>query len=116
MAPLQRTLALAEVHDVAVGVAEDLDLDVAGLVEVALEVDVAVAEGEPGLPSGAVEGRPRLVTRAHHAKAAAAAPVDGLDRHRPAVFGGEGFDVLRTRGRVQGAGDRGDARLGGDLA
>ena len=49
MAALDRALALAEVHDVAVVVAEDLELDVARVLEILLDVDVAVAEGGLGL-------------------------------------------------------------------
>src|SRR5207302_9421825 len=104
---LQRALPLAEVEDMAVGVAEDLDLDVAGLVEVALEVEGPVAEGEPGLAPGAVEGRSRLGSRADHAEAPPPAAVDGLARPRPSLLGGEGVDVLWPRCRVEGAGDRG---------
>ena len=39
MAALDRAVALAEVDHVAVGIGEHLDLDVARIVEVALEVD-----------------------------------------------------------------------------
>ena len=42
--PLDRALALAEVHDRAVVIAEHLDLDVARVLDVLLEVDVADAE------------------------------------------------------------------------
>ena len=45
VAALDRALALAQVDDVAVAVAEDLELDVARLDQVLLEVDRAVAEG-----------------------------------------------------------------------
>jgi hypothetical protein len=41
MAALDRALALAEVNDAALGVAEDLDLDVARMLEVFLDVDGA---------------------------------------------------------------------------
>src|SRR5688572_27099762 len=44
VAPLQRTVALAEVDDVAVMVREHLDLDVARFLEELLHVDLAVAE------------------------------------------------------------------------
>ena len=44
VAALDRALALAEVHEGAVAVAEDLDLDVAGPGDVALEEDPVVAE------------------------------------------------------------------------
>ena len=44
VAALDRALALAEVHDVAVRVGQHLDLDVARLLDVALDVDGGVAE------------------------------------------------------------------------
>ena len=44
MAALQRAVAFAQVHDVAVHVAEDLDFHVARLLDVLLEVDRAVLE------------------------------------------------------------------------
>ena len=46
---LNRALALAEVHHVAVVIAEDLELDVARRLEVLLDVDVADAERRLGL-------------------------------------------------------------------
>ena len=49
MAALNRALALAEVHDRAVLVAEDLELDVARRLDVLLDVDVADAERRFGL-------------------------------------------------------------------
>jgi hypothetical protein len=45
VAALDRALALAEVHHVAVVVAEDLELDVARPLDVLLDVHVADAEG-----------------------------------------------------------------------
>ena len=51
---LHRAVALAEVDHVPPAVAEDLHLDVAGLLDELLDVDRAVAEGRLGL-------RPRLV-------------------------------------------------------
>ena len=45
VAPLDRALALAEVDDGAVMIAEDLELDVARVLDVLLDVDVADAEG-----------------------------------------------------------------------
>ena len=44
MAALDRALALAEMDDVAVLIAEDLELDVARRLDVLLDVDVADAE------------------------------------------------------------------------
>jgi hypothetical protein len=44
MASLDRAVALSEMHDVAVRVGEDLHLDVAGVVEIALDVHGGVRE------------------------------------------------------------------------
>ena len=44
MTALDRAVALAEMDDVAVRVGEDLHLDVAGVVEIALDVDGRVRE------------------------------------------------------------------------
>ena len=53
MPALDRALALPEVDDVAVGVAQHLDLDVPGLLDELLEEDAVVAEGGLGLgPAG----------------------------------------------------------------
>jgi hypothetical protein len=49
VAPLDRALALAEVHDAAVRVGQHLDLDVARLDHGSLEVDRRVAEGRTRL-------------------------------------------------------------------
>ena len=58
VAPLDRALAFAQVDEVAVGVAEHLDLDVPRPPDIALEKDPVVAEAALGLPAG---GRQRFV-------------------------------------------------------
>src|SRR4029077_19098777 len=45
VAALDRALALAKVHSIAVAVADDLDLDVPRLAHIALDVDRRIAEG-----------------------------------------------------------------------
>ena len=64
VAPLDRALALAERDDVAGAVRQQLDLDVAGPLDVALAEDAVVSERGLGL---ACRGRERLVElgRAH---------------------------------------------------
>ena len=57
MPALQRAIALEEVDDVAVLVAEDLHFDVPRLLDVLLEVDAAVLERGLGLGSRLVERR-----------------------------------------------------------
>jgi hypothetical protein len=84
VAPLDRALALAEVHHVAVMVADDLELDVAGVVEILLDVDVAVAEGRLRLALRRPEVRAQFVRVAHHAHAAPAAAGHRFDDHREA--------------------------------
>ena len=56
MPALDRALALAEVHDRAVLVAEDLELDVPRRLDVLLDVDVADAEGGLGLTLRRLDG------------------------------------------------------------
>ena len=84
MAALQRAFALAEMDDVAVRVAQQLDLDVARPLEVALEDQPLVAERSRG--PRAAPGRERLGSRRArddvHALAAAAGA--RLDQHREA--------------------------------
>ena len=53
---LQRAVALAEMDGVALAVAEHLDLDVAGLAEILLDIDAVVAEGGLGLAARGLEG------------------------------------------------------------
>ena len=99
MAALDRALALAEVHDVAVMIAEDLELDVARRLEVLLDVDVADAERRFRLALRRLE-RVRQVGRLlDDAHAAAAAAGDRLDDDRIA-------DLLRDLGRALFALDR----------
>ena len=61
VAALDRAVALAEGDDVAVAVGEDLDLDVARVGQVALEVDGRVAEELLALAGRALERRLELV-------------------------------------------------------
>ena len=78
VAPLDRALALAEVDDVAVLVAEDLELDVARRLDVLLDVDVAHAERGLGLALRRLDRMRQLAGRAHDAHAAAAAAAVAL--------------------------------------
>ncbi|MNX99952.1 hypothetical protein D3C86_1324300 [compost metagenome] len=120
VAALQRAVAFAQVDDVAVAVGDDLDLDVARLLEVALHIDGAVAEGGLGLGLGRLHGLDQIVGGQGDLHAATAAAGGGLDDQREADGLGRldgGFDGFHLAVR---AGDAGDARfhdglLGGDL-
>ena len=48
VAALQRTIALAQMHRAALAVAQDLDFDVARLLEIFLDIDFVIAEGGLG--------------------------------------------------------------------
>ena len=77
---LDRAVALAEVHDPAVRVGDDLDLDVARVGQVALEVDGRVAEELLALAGGALERLLELGLLERDAEALAAAAARRLDR------------------------------------
>ncbi len=80
-------------------VGQHLHLDVAGVVQVALEVDRAVGEELLAFAAGALEGTLELVLGQRHAKALAAAAAGSLDGD------GEADLIL---GDAQRVGDRRD--------
>ena len=84
VAALDRAVALAEVDDVAVLVGQHLDLDVARVGQVALEVDGRVAEELLALARGALERLLELVGLERDAEALAAAAAGRLDGDRVA--------------------------------
>ena len=101
---LDRALALAEVHDVAVVVAEDLELDVARRLDVLLDVDVADAERRLGLALRGLERVRQLRRRSHDAHAAAAAAGRRLDDDRVADLLGDLERLLLALDRAVAAG------------
>jgi hypothetical protein len=111
VAALERAVALEEVDDIAVGVAEDLDLDMAGVGDELLDQDGGVAEGGSGLAAGRGEGGVEVAGVVDAAHALAAAAGDGLDEDGVAdergLVGEEG--VVLVLAVV--AGDDGDAGL-----
>ena len=112
---LHRALAFAEMHGAAPPVGEDLELDVPGAPEVALEIDAGVAEGRVGLAHGGAERLGQAVRGLDEPHAPAAAAADRLDE--------EGIADLRGRPRRRrrvlhglGAGDEAQARRPHGLA
>ena len=103
--------------DVAVAVGEDLDLDVARVGEVALEVDRRVGEELLALARGALEGRLQLASVERDAEALAAAAARRLDRDGVADVV---VDDLRASStvvdRLGRAGDDRDAGVAHELA
>ena len=82
MAPLQRAVALADVHDVAVLVGQDLQLDVLGIV-MAAGVDDRILEVGFGFAPRRHERRGDLVDGPRDLEALAAAAARGFERERP---------------------------------
>mmetsp|Transcript_32913 Transcript_32913/g.72695 ORF Transcript_32913/g.72695 Transcript_32913/m.72695 type:complete len:291 (-) Transcript_32913:657-1529(-) len=82
VAPLDRAVALTQVHHVAVLVSQDLELNVAGGLHVALNVDRAVAEGRLRLLLGLLEEGQQVLLLGAQAHAAAATTGSRLDHDR----------------------------------
>ncbi len=104
MSPLQRAITVANGYDVAVLVTDDLHLDVARLLQVALDIHIAVAEGalRLGLGEGIAACQFGIVVGDAHA--APATSGDRLDHDRIAdlarslpCLGQRRHDTLRAR-------------------
>src|SRR3569832_1769229 len=106
MAALYRTVALEQVHDIAVVVGENLQFDVAGIGVVLFHEDIGAAEGLGRLGDNAVIIAPevRLVFAAADAAAAAAR---GRFEHDGVT------DLARIIGRLVDNGDAAVAARGG---
>ena len=115
-AALQRAVAGARDDDVAVLVGDHLGLDVARLVQVALDEALAAAERRDGLAGGRLEQLGDLLDAARHLHAAPAAAEGGLDGDRHAVLLGERHHLVGVLDRVRGAGHQRRLGAGGDVA
>src|SRR5690606_38902831 len=120
VAALQRTVAGAEMHGVALAVAQDLDLDVPRLLQVFLDIDGIVAEGALRLGAGGRDGYRHLLVVAGDFHAAPAAAGGGLDDHRITDLIGEPDRLRRRpdlarRSRNHGNAELNRRLLGGDL-
>ncbi len=93
---LDRALALEQGGHLAVVIGDDLDLDVPGGSDVALDEHGAVAERGLGLALCALHGGEQLVGGVDDAHAAPAAAGRGLDDRRQADVGQRGLQVLRA--------------------
>ena len=73
-------------HDMAMGVGQDLDFDMARALEVFLHIDGVVAEGGLGFGAGLGEGKGQFAGILGDLHAASAAARRGLDQDRIADF------------------------------
>ena len=113
VAALGRAVALGDPHAVAVGVGDDLHLDVAGPGEVPLDVALVAAEALERLALGRLERLGGLVGGLHDPHAAPAAAVGGLDGDGPAELLAEGHDLGGVGEELGGAGHAGARRRPG---
>ena len=90
MPPLHRAIALEQVHQVAVLVAQQLHFDVPGALDELFDEDVAAAEGGQATRAApASELAASSLGFVDHAHAAAAAPLGRLEHHRIAELLGQ---------------------------
>ena len=94
VATLQRAVALAQVDDGSVGVGKDLHLDVAGTLQVPLDVALATAEGRLGLAASTCQRRLDVAGAADDLHATTTAAERRLDGQGPAMGLAEGPDQL----------------------
>ncbi len=107
VAPLDRAVALEEIDHGAVGVAEDLHLDVAGALDELLEIDLVLAESGLGLALGLRHLARQILCLADRAHAAPAAAPGGLEHQRVADRLGEALHLLHVLGSGSVAGTTG---------
>src|SRR5215471_4399555 len=116
MPALDRTLALAQMDDGAVLIAEDLELDVARRLDVLLDVHVGDAERRLGFPLRRLERVRELTGVADDAHPASAAAGRRLDDHRIADVLGDLERLLFAFNGSVAAGQNRDAGLAHDTA
>ena len=99
VAALHRAVALAQVDRILVLVGQDLDFDMARVLEELLHVDRRVAEGCAGLGAGHGDRAVQRRLGMHHPHAAATAAAGGLDDHRITHRPGNLHDFLGIVGQ-----------------
>src|SRR5438034_8983189 len=100
MAALDTALALPQRHDPAVGVGENLDLDMAGAVQIFLEVELPHPERLHGLALRTLEGGLELSLVPHEPHPLAAAARHRLEQHRVAESRRFGARLLLVQSRA----------------
>ena len=111
MTALDRALALVQRDHVAPLVGHDLNLDVPGLLDVLLDIEVGNAEGRGGLGLGGPEGGDEILGFADDAHAPTAAARGSLDDDRKTDLFGETHRLLFVLENPGRAGNHGHTRL-----
>ena len=115
VAPLCRTVALAQGHHLATAIAEDLHLDVAGAFDELFQVEAGVLEIGLREPLHTVPGGGQRVSVAHQPHPDAAAARGALEHHGVADAVGRGLRAGEV-GQQVGAGQQRHAVGGGQRA
>ena len=120
VAPLQRTITLAQMHGVTFAVAEHLNFDMARLLEIFLDVDSIVAERGLGFRPCRCQRNAHFGSRVRDFHPASAAASGRLHQHRKAHLGGNRQRFGLGRDGAIGARHARNAQssggiLGGDL-
>ena len=97
-----------KVHTIAVGVAEDLNFDVAGFGDKPFQKDGAIAECAGGLAHGALCFAAQLGRVVHDAHAFSTAASAGLDHDGKTDFSGQALRFIEVRYFAIGAGHERD--------
>mmetsp|Transcript_19968 Transcript_19968/g.42316 ORF Transcript_19968/g.42316 Transcript_19968/m.42316 type:complete len:851 (-) Transcript_19968:309-2861(-) len=114
--PLHAAVALVQVHRVAVGVCQDLDLNVPRVLDVLFEEHAPIAESLQRLVRGALVGALELGLLPHDAEPPATAAHGSLDHHREANLPSESMGLLGIQVVLLEPGDHGDLVRDRDLA
>ena len=115
IAPLDGAFALAQVDDVAMTVAQHLDLDMARVLDESLDEDTVVAERRARLGAGGAHAFHDFALRPCDAHALAAATGRGLDHHRQPDVAGDRDRLRVAVDFAEVAGNRGNAGGDGEL-
>ena len=106
MPPLQRAFTFAQVNDVAVLVANDLNFDMPRLFDVFFDKHASIAERTAGLAGGALKAVAALFVVLRQPHSLAAASRAGLEHHGIADLIGNGHGVIGVDDDVQMPGNR----------
>jgi hypothetical protein len=115
VAPLDRAFALAQIDDVAVLVAEQLDLDMARALDELLDEHAVVAEAGQPLALGRLEAFAHVAFGPGQPHPLAAAAGRGLHHHRIADLAGDPHRIVGRGDVAEEAGHDVDARRLGEL-
>ena len=111
VAPLHGAITLPQVPDIALLVAKDLHLDVAGAQDHLFQIPLAIAKGGFGLAAAFADFQFQLVFRQDRAHAAPAAAPRGLEHQGIANLGCLPFDGRHVIAQDFGRRNNGHARL-----